>query len=440
MIFSRNGERCLLFRRKSFPISPSWTFLFFIFAFLFLFTSSSFTAQAYAAYGAASHTGIRISLIHVNYNGKHGAPLRLAYDAANGFVYVSDFGYECPPSGCGGTPDRSRVVVINSSSNSVIAKIPVGYGASEIIYDPSNKEVYVINTLNNTISVIQNLSVVRNIRIGEGNCNINDGCGGYMDLIYNPSNGLVYASNPCQWCNNYSARIYAISSSTNKIIASIKVGSFSYAFWYDPSNKEVYVAGSADVYVIRGTTMIANVRVGTQTYSPSAFAYDPKNKDMYVLWGNVSVIDSRTNKVVANISLPPCSARNCYGRTILGEVIAYNPDNEHMYVGGTNMVDHAYIYAISSTSNNITSTINVSHILNSYPDIGTMNYDKSNNDMYFAISNDYDNYGYVAILNASNRVIAVKSSELVYQMVHNPLNGEMYGTCFYGNVVEVISS
>ena len=96
-------------------------------------------------------------------------------------------------------------------------------------------QLQVINPYRNT--------VIRNIPIGETD-------NYFGDLIYNPSNGYMYATS----IMNETGIVTIIDSSTNNIVKNIPIGSPFFTFErdliYNPSNGYIYI-GPDNLYVIK---------------------------------------------------------------------------------------------------------------------------------------------------------------------------------------------
>ncbi|MFP3257363.1 MAG: hypothetical protein RXO36_06150, partial [Candidatus Nanopusillus acidilobi] len=69
----------------------------------------------------------------------------LAYDPVNKYIY--------------GVDDGAEAYIINTKTNTIVAPIEVGNGASYIVYDPDNYYIYVSNPYDNTISVIKTVNL-----------------------------------------------------------------------------------------------------------------------------------------------------------------------------------------------------------------------------------------------------------------------------------------
>jgi YVTN family beta-propeller protein len=385
--------------------------------------------------GYSSGTNLKLAATaNVGYLNGHGNPQFLAYDASNKFVYVSDYGNYCSISfgGCDANSiDRGRVVIINSSSNKVVAEVKVGWGASNIIYDPSNGEVYVINQLNNTVSALKEISVVKTIRVGLQNpYNLVAGTQGPLaNILYNPSNQMVYIGNAG------TNTVSIISGSSDRVTATVIVGSAPLRITYDPSNKEVYVSNLASnsISVIKDTKVVATLRAA----DPGFLAYDPINKDMYLTRsdygnGSILVINGTTNKIVHTIKLP---------MGIGAEAIAYSPANKDIYVGGSDQTQNASIFVVSSLANKITARVDISYIDNYYPLLLFALYNPATGSMYFSAEDGYGS-GYVVALSSSNKVtgaIVSPSLWLPFQIIYNPSNKYVYAAYSVTNKVGAIS-
>ena len=118
-------------------------------------------------------------------------------------------------------------------------------------------------------------------------------------MVYNPSNKNVYLA-----IDGGGGKLFVIDSITNKVIAKVLVGQSPRALIYDPSNKEIYVTTDSGVAVLNGIKVVANLAVCG--FGGSRFlVYAPSDKDVYVTSDEsnlVSIIDGATNKVVDTVS------------------------------------------------------------------------------------------------------------------------------------------
>jgi len=101
-------------------------------------------------------------------------PYGIAYDSANNFFYVANYG-------------DGTVSVINPDTYSLIATIPVGTQPVGVAVNPGTDTVYVTNLGSNNVSVISDTSntVIATVPVGKGP---------YADAV-NTSTGAVYVAN-----------------------------------------------------------------------------------------------------------------------------------------------------------------------------------------------------------------------------------------------------
>jgi YVTN family beta-propeller protein len=83
-------------------------------------------------------------------------PDQVIFDPQNKLIYVTDYGSPGPFSF-----PQGNVTVINGTS--VVNTIPVGREPGAILYDPSNGDVYVLNSYSGTISIISSSQQARSL-------------------------------------------------------------------------------------------------------------------------------------------------------------------------------------------------------------------------------------------------------------------------------------
>ncbi len=147
------------------------------------YANTEAAGQEIQSYSNTSNAGyVKYTLVLINNTllkgnvpyGNGIAPCALAYDSANGYIYVANGG-------------SNTVSVINGATNTVIDNITVGNRPYAIAYDPANGYVYVANRGSNTVSVINGATntVIDNITVGYGP----------NALAYDPAKGYVYVAN-----------------------------------------------------------------------------------------------------------------------------------------------------------------------------------------------------------------------------------------------------
>ncbi len=244
----------------------------------------------------------------------------LLYNPSNKFVYVSNH-------------DSNTVSVINGNTNRVIAIVSVGSAPMGLAYDPSNQVVYVANFYSSNVSVIRGTKLVMAIEVG-----------GYpSSATYDPSNKCVYVGRI--------GSVSVINGTTDKVIANVKGAASDIPgnVIFDPANKDMYFdscnTNRCFIFDINSTTnkVVTKVSVSTYHYYPDIpdIAFDPTNMDIYFsLWdgygdGYVGVL-SPSNTLVTTVSLP----YNYYPSDVI-----YNPSNAFIYVSDNG---HASASVISS--------------------------------------------------------------------------------------------
>ncbi len=116
-------------------------------------------------------------------------PIGAAIDSARGWLFVAGQG------GC--VPCAGSVVVINTTSNGVVASIPLSFPPTSLAFDSSNREVYVTgstsyaNYTNPATGVVTVINTTSDSVVGEV------GAGQSPDsILYDPSNTNLYVADP----------------------------------------------------------------------------------------------------------------------------------------------------------------------------------------------------------------------------------------------------
>jgi YVTN family beta-propeller protein len=185
------------------------------------------------------------------------------------------------------------VSVIDTTTNTVIATVPVGNSPFEVAITPNGTRAYVTNQGSNNVSVIDTATntVIATVNVGDGP----------FGVAITPNGTRVYVTN--QNSNNVSV----IDTATNTVIATVTVGSFPQGIAITPDGTRAYVVNfsSNNVSVIDTTTntVIATVNVGA---IPFDVAITPDGTRAYVTIvtnDTVAVIDTTTNTVIATVTV-----------------------------------------------------------------------------------------------------------------------------------------
>ncbi len=230
-------------------------------------------------------------------------------------VYVANF-------------DSDTVSVIDVSTHTVIATIPVGSRPFGVAVKPDGTRVYVTNYGGNTVSVIDasTHTVIATIPVGAKPAGV----------AANPDGTRVYVA------NEGSNSVSVIDTSTHTVVDTIPVESRPVGVAVNSDGTRVYVTnqGSNTVSVIDPNInrIIATIPVGTK---PGGVAVKPDGARVYVAnYGsnNVSVIDGSTHTVVATI---PVGA-NPFG-------VAVNQGGTHVFVANSGDTNISVIEAATNT-------------------------------------------------------------------------------------------
>jgi YVTN family beta-propeller protein len=211
-------------------------------------------------------------------------PQMVLYDAANGDLYVRG-------------DDGQAISVVNASNEEVLTGVEVGTAGSAYVpnvptmaLDTTNGDLFEGNAIDETIGVISTAS-----NLLTGTIKLGAVPGG---IVFDPANGDLYTTN---W---ESDNVSVVSGTTEKVVASIPVGGEPGAILYDPNDREVYVSNfdSGNVSVINTTSesVVANPGTGVRTAEPLALTLNTRDDLVNVvnsLTNNLSVINGTTYAV-----------------------------------------------------------------------------------------------------------------------------------------------
>jgi YVTN family beta-propeller protein len=204
-----------------------------------------------------------------------------------------------------------------------------------VAYDSAKAEVFVTNSALNDVSVISDATdkIVATVAVGSFP----------IGVVVDSTSGEVFVT------NFGSGSVSVISDSSNTIVATIKVGVAPYFDAYDSGLNEIFVPndGTSNVSVISGATnsVVATVTVGD---GPDVAAYDPGTNEVFVSnigSDSVSVISDMNNSVVATVAV---------GSGPFG--VAYDPTDRAVYVANTGSDNVSIISELTYT---VEDTVNV---------------------------------------------------------------------------------
>ena len=221
------------------------------------------------------------------------APTGVAANPNGKWVYVANNG-------------SNNVSVIDTATNKVVSTITVGTSPTAVAVNPSGTRTYVTNTGNiltgGTVSVIDTTTingiatnkVIATIKVGTSP----------TAVALNPTGTRAYVTNAGNILTG--GTVSVIDTATNKVVSTIGVGSTPNAVALNPSGTRAYVTnyGSNSVSVIDTTTntRVATIGVGSR---PTAVLVTPDGSAVYVVsdTDTLTVIDTKTNTVVSNVAI-----------------------------------------------------------------------------------------------------------------------------------------
>ncbi len=225
------------------------------------------------------------------------------------------------------------VSVINTTSKTVVATIPVGDGPIAVAANPSGSMVYIANQLAGTVSVINtnNNIVVATITVGAQP----------TGMAFSPDGNKLYV------CNVASASVSVISTATNTVTATINTIINPYFIAISPDGGTAYVTpyGPGNVYVIStvSNSVVDNFPVGA---NPTGLVISPDGSTLYVANYNsndVYVVNTIDNSILTTIPV---------GANPIG--MALNTDGSRLYV--SNYADNN-VSVITTATYSVDATI-----------------------------------------------------------------------------------
>ncbi len=247
-------------------------------------------------------------------------PNAIAYDSANGYIYVADSG-------------SAQVTVINGANNTIVGSVSVGGDPRGLAVDAADDYIYVANAGSGNLSVIagSNDTVVGTVS------GLNDPDGG----AYDSANGYVYV------VDGGGSNLTVVNGSTALSAGSVTVGYEPQLDTFDSVNGHIYVSMNVGVVPVKGSDDAVLASISTGTY-PAGLGVDTLNDRLYVAntaSDDVTVIKGSTDADLASV---PAGSNP--------EGVAFDSGNGYVYV--TN-VGSDNLTVINGTSDTGVGTIPV---------------------------------------------------------------------------------
>jgi YVTN family beta-propeller protein len=216
-----------------------------------------------------------------------GSPEAVAFDPQNGFVYVA-------------LASNNSVVVINSTNDAIVKTIRTGTSPDALAFDAPRELLYVANNRSNNVSVINTTSdtVVQTVPVGTGP----------VGLYFAAGSGEVYVA------DHGSKQLSVIDDSTNFVSRTIPLGAGPDALTGNPTLQAVFVTNSST-----NSLEIVNALAGSVSgsltigQSPAGLAYDPSVGEVVVAEfnsDNLTILDGsgRSSSGSIQLGLTPSAA------------------------------------------------------------------------------------------------------------------------------------
>lgn len=200
-------------------------------------------------------------------------PNAVVYNPLNGQLDVLEQG-----------PTIGDTILYNNQIVGQLSTNVTGLGASDAILDTTNHELYIADTFQNAVTVLDadNNSLVKSIRVSNGS----------SEMAFDSSNGYIYVT------NGGANTVTVISSASNSVVTTISVGygATPAGICFDSANGYVFEAnvasGTVDAISAATNTLVGQVTLQGNSQPTGVYCDSVSNRVYVIDWGigNVSVI------------------------------------------------------------------------------------------------------------------------------------------------------
>lgn len=303
------------------------------------------------------------------------------------------------PSGIAYDPSNKEVYVVNTASNTTSAikstggtpvTIKVGLGPDAVVYNPADKDIFVLNEYSGSVSVINGTNKVIHTLTLPGP--------DPTSLLVDPANGNVYVVD----YNVTVETLFDLNHTTWKLHGvPLKGPSFSVLFDNATSDIVLAIPQLNDLQIVTPADSLSTIHL-TKGTAPAFLSYDPANKDVLVADLGENFTTGKLTKTGNVTALGPA---NTIVKTLTVAaapiLAAYDPSDKDMFVVSFNALPFG---AKNSTVTVLTSTVTVAKALAVGKYCEFPSYDAKNTEMYLPCTRSNVTYA----INSTTFAVAAK--------------------------------
>ena len=231
-----------------------------------------------------------------------------------------------PNMGVNGDPNNDDLSIVDLSTNTVIATVPVGDNPQGVAVNPAGTAVYTANTNDNSFTVIDTTTLESTTIPGPGVV-------GATGVAVHPNGQRIYIANPEWVSGGENSSVWVLDRATNTIIDEISCGKGSCGIVVHPNGTVAYVTNTFDgtITVFDTTTHEVIDTIVLETVDPNENCFPvpivlhPAGTYIYAanrLGPTFWAIDTATHEFIA---MPFGHTHVCIGISPDGTVV-YLPD------------------------------------------------------------------------------------------------------------------
>ncbi len=240
----------------------------------------------------------------------------------------------------------NNVSVIDTSTNTVTATIPVGHSPIGVVFSPDGTRAYVTNGADDTVSVIDTGANAVVATISLGNL-ANNGAPAFPAIT--PDGKSLYVP------DSVNQIVQVVSTATNSVVATIPVPNPN-AVAITPDGAQAYVQNFETVVngltvIDTATNTVTAVISGVPSESSFGIAAAPNDASVYVTGGfvpSVSVISTSSNTLATDIPFVAPSFSQGFA-----EGIVFTPDGSKAYFNFEELNGAGLVFVIDTNTNTV---------------------------------------------------------------------------------------